>query len=124
MITYSNNNPGSFLGGTWTQFGQGRTLMGQGTGNDGSTSMSFTANSTGGQYKHTMTISELVSHTHTNFTIGGTKVGWTSGVFQQGSLGGVRTSPTENIITGSTGGSTPFNILNPYIVVYFWRRTA
>ena len=34
------------------QFGQGRTLIGQGTGNDGSTSMSFTANSTGGSYKH------------------------------------------------------------------------
>lgn len=40
-ITYNNNNPGNFIGGTWVQFGQGRVLMGQGTGNDGSTSMSF-----------------------------------------------------------------------------------
>ncbi len=42
-ITYDKKNPGTFLGGTWEQFGQGRTLVGEGTGNDGSTSMSFTA---------------------------------------------------------------------------------
>lgn len=36
-ITYDNNNPGNFLGGTWERFGQGRTLVGEGTGNDGST---------------------------------------------------------------------------------------
>lgn len=41
-ITYNNVNPGTFLGGTWERFGQGRTLVGEGTGNDGSTSMSFT----------------------------------------------------------------------------------
>ncbi|MCB8641970.1 DUF859 family phage minor structural protein, partial [Holdemanella sp. DFI.5.55] len=53
-ITYNNNNPGNFLGGTWERFGQGRTLVGEGTGNDGSTSMSFTSNSTGGEYYHTL----------------------------------------------------------------------
>ena len=52
-ISTSATNPGSFLGGTWQQYGQGRTLIGAGTGNDGSTSMSFTAGSTGGKYKRT-----------------------------------------------------------------------
>lgn len=51
-ITYNNVNPGTFLGGTWEQFGQGRTLIGEGTGDDGSTSMTYSANSTGGEYKH------------------------------------------------------------------------
>ncbi|WP_303233957.1 DUF859 family phage minor structural protein, partial [Holdemanella biformis] len=53
-ITYNNVNPGTFLGGTWERFGQGRTLVGEGTGNDGSTSMSFTANDTGGEYIHSL----------------------------------------------------------------------
>ena len=63
-ITYNNVNPGTFLGGTWVQFGQGRTLIGQGTGNDGSTSMSFTAESSGGEYKHKLSAEEMPSHYH------------------------------------------------------------
>lgn len=31
-ITADKNNPGNFIGGTWEQFGQGRTLIGEGTG--------------------------------------------------------------------------------------------
>lgn len=58
-ITYNNVNPGTFLGGTWVQFGQGRTLVGEGTGNDGSTSMSFTANDTGGEYIHSLLRDEI-----------------------------------------------------------------
>ncbi|MFR6072627.1 MAG: DUF859 family phage minor structural protein, partial [Faecalitalea cylindroides] len=54
-ITYDKKNPGTFLGGTWEQFGQGRTLVGEGTGNDGSTSMSFTTGATGGEYTHRLT---------------------------------------------------------------------
>ena len=45
-------NPGTYLGGTWEAFAPGRVLIGVGTGNDGSTSMSFTPNSTGGKYRH------------------------------------------------------------------------
>lgn len=58
-ITYNNVNPGTFLGGTWERFGQGRTLVGEGTGNDGSTSMSFTANDTGGEYIHSLLRDEI-----------------------------------------------------------------
>ncbi len=42
-LNVNGTNPGTFLGGTWQQFGQGRCLVGVGTGNDGSNSMSFTA---------------------------------------------------------------------------------
>ena len=122
-ITYNNNNPGNFLGGTWEQFGQGRTLIGQGTGNDGSTSMSFTANNTGGEYSHTLTTDEMPSHNHTfgtadkqnNIVTGWTDYGYT-----------MRTGSSYNITKGtsSTGGGSAHNNLSPYIVVYFWRRTA
>lgn len=122
-ITYNNNNPGNFLGGTWEQFGQGRTLIGQGEGNDGSTSMSFTANNAGGEYSHTLTTDEMPSHNHTfgtadkqnNIVTGWTDYGYT-----------MRTGSSYNITKGtsSTGGGSAHNNLSPYIVVYFWRRTA
>lgn len=127
-ITYNNNNPGKFLGGTWVRFGEGRTLIGEGTGNDGSTSMSFTANSTDGKYKNT--------HYHV------TSFGWDGDYFYAGRPDGAannaydRTSVIPNgygIQTSSfisrqvrlnwTDNRTIDNV-QPYIVVYFWRRTA
>lgn len=127
-ITYNNNNPGNFLGGTWVQFGQGRTLIGQGTGNDGSTSMSFSANSSGGKYK--------TSHSHT------TSFGWDSNAFFAGKPDGAannnysRTSVVANgyVIHASSSPTSAsrlnwtediaVNHIQPYITVYFWRRTA
>ena len=103
-ITYTNQNPGNFLGGTWEQFGQGRTLIGQGTGNDGSTSMSFTAGATIGKYKHTLSHSEIGRHNYGAL------------LNQNGNQIGVHDH--------SESEATPFNLLQPSIVVYFWRRTA
>lgn len=127
-ITYNNNNPGNFLGGTWKRFGQGRTLVGEGTGNDGSTSMSFTSNSSDGKYKNT--------HYHV------TSFGWDGDYFYAGRPDGAtnnaydRTSVIPNgygIQTSSfisrqvrlnwTDDRTISNV-QPYIVVFFWRRTA
>ena len=128
-ITYNNVNPGTFLGGTWERFGQGRTLVGEGTGNDGSTSMSFTtAGDTGGKYKST--------HYHV------TSFGWDMNAFFAGKPDGAkngdynRTSVISNgyiINAGSSQTSQSrlnwtddrtINHVQPYIVVFFWRRTA
>lgn len=129
-ITYNNVNPGTFLGGTWVQFGQGRTLIGQGTGNDGSTSMSFTAESSGGEYKHKLSAEEMPSHYH-NVVLNDDKnellrihySRGTWGIYNEPNrnCGGVNTSA---VITNSQGGSGYHNNLSPYITVYFWRRTA
>lgn len=117
-ITYNNNNPGNFLGGTWVQFGQGRVLIGQGTGNDGSTSMSFSANVEGGEYNHTLTIDEIPSHAHRyTVTYGG---GGSSALTQYYNS----KANQGNLPTTYIGGSKSHNNLSPYIVVYFWRRTA
>lgn len=127
-ITYNNVNPGTFLGGTWERFGQGRTLVGEGTGNDGSTSMSFTPNSTDGKYKNT--------HYHV------TSFGWDGDYFYAGRPDGAannaydRTSVIPNgygIQTSSFISSQvrlnwtdnrTISSVQPYIVVFFWRRTA
>lgn len=103
-ITYNNVNPGTFLGGTWERFGQGRTLVGEGTGNDGSTSMSFTANSTGGIYNHSMVRDDI-------------------GYIYYGAL--LNSNGNQIGVHDHDGKmKTKIPLLQPYITVYFWRRTA
>ena len=132
-ITYNNVNPGTFLGGTWVQFGQGRTLIGQGTGNDGSTSMSFTANSTGGSYKHNhiygIKVNEYYSVT-SNLRVrkpdgswqGGIKDGTGHAYFNNCSQAANKELNTDTYkIESNTSNS---GTIQPYIVVFFWRRTA
>lgn len=132
-ITYNNVNPGTFLGGTWVQFGQGRTLIGQGTGNDGSTSMSFTANSTGGSYKHNhiygIKVNEYYSVT-SNLRVRKSDGSWQGGIrdgtghayFNNCSQAGNKELNTDTYkIESNTSNS---GTIQPYIVVFFWRRTA
>ena len=132
-ITYNNNNPGNFLGGTWERFGQGRTLVGEGTGNDGSTSMSFTANNTGGKYNHNhiygIKLNEYYSAT-SNLRVrkpdgswqGGIKDGTGHAYFNNCSQAANKELNTDTYkIESNTSNSST---IQPYIVVFFWRRTA
>ena len=128
-ITYNNVNPGTFLGGTWERFGQGRTLVGEGTGNDGSTSMSFTTNSTGGEYKHKLTVDEMPKHKHAVYiqnTTSNPQVNapqWTVALpnsWKQYASDTKLFGPS----TGNAGGDASHNNIQPYITVYFWKRTA
>ena len=73
----------------------------------------------GGEDKHTMTTSELVAHTHTVELDGGGNDGSTK----------VWTAQDDNAValtytTSSTGSTTPFNVLNPYLVGVWLERTA
>lgn len=128
-ITYNNVNPGTFLGGTWERFGQGRTLVGEGTGNDGSTSMSFTSSSAGGEYKHKLTVEEMPSHRHAVYfqnTTSNPQVNapkWTVALPNSWKQ---YTSETKLFgpSTGLNGNDASHNNIQPYITVHFWRRTA
>lgn len=132
-ITYNNVNPGNFLGGTWERFGQGRTLVGEGTGNDGSTSMSFTANNTGGKYNHNhiygIKVNEYYSVT-SNLRVRKSDGSWQGGIrdgtghayFNNCSQAGNKELNTDTYkIESNTSNS---GAIQPYIVVFFWRRTA
>lgn len=144
-ITYDKNNPGTFLGGTWEQFGQGRTLVGEGTGNDGSTSMSFTpsTNQNGSEYKHKISISEMPSHRHKirhyYHEYGNGRVGWipANGIAQSIAIhtdrdaamnvAGTFTDRIGNVkesyLLDNEGGNQSHNNVQPYFIVYLWRRT-
>lgn len=136
-ITYDKKNPGTFLGGTWEQFGQGRTLVGEGTGNDGSTSMSFTTNNTGGEYKHQLSYYEMPGHVHNEYAMVEGYTGWDTFTPLPYSMlfrfdgGDYRENVSQchvarvplNTFTSTEGGSQSHNNVQPYIVTYFWRRT-
>ena len=133
-ITFNDNNPGNFLGGTWVQFGQGRTLIGQGTGNDGSTEMSFTATSQGGEYRHVLSLNEMPSHAHkphgwSIVTSKGANTGLNNLQYlgennRTGNVNSFRDDYEQNRYGSYVGNNEPHNIVQPYLVVFFWRRIS
>ncbi len=114
------------FGGTWEAYGSGRTIIGAGTGTDSNNlSQTFKAGSTGGEYKHTLTINEMPSHKHSIIEEFGTTADPTyypGGAYSQvaGSVS-VSQAPTDYPIT-STGGSQSHNNIQPYITVYMYKR--
>jgi len=106
-------NPATLLGfGTWAAFGAGRVIVGY----NASDSDFDALQETGGTKTHTLTISELPSHTHnSNFVTGGSGV---SGVNTAGNYDAATNA------TSATGGGSAHNNVQPYIVAYMWRRTA
>ncbi|MBR0465392.1 hypothetical protein IJJ02_01220, partial [Candidatus Saccharibacteria bacterium] len=126
----------AIYGGTWIAWGAGRVPVG--IGSNGTTNYS-TVEATGGEEKHTLTIAEMPSHTHTQNSHSHTTYNrWNS--YAAGNLSGYGyTSPAnswaqdgwQQDYTGgttatnqNTGGSGSHENRQPYITVYMWKRTA
>lgn len=109
----SATNPATLLGfGTWVAFGAGKVIVGL----DSSDTDFDTAEETGGAKTHTLSISEIPSHTHslsTSDNPGGT-----------GAIEVAGGAPTSTQTTQATGGGGAHNNLQPYIVAYMWKRTV
>lgn len=124
------DNPATYLGGgTWESFGQGRILIGAGTGNDDTTEMTFSAGSTGGEYNHALINNELPSHAHGVYiqnTVGNPQAfapKWTIALpnsWQQYKADTTLFAPSSQAV----GGNQSHNNIQPYITVYMWKRTA
>lgn len=109
FITTVSTNPSSYMGGTWVRFGNGQTLVGVNE-SDGDFN---TPNKTGG------------SKTNSNFLLQGRNYGGLSG----GSTGGeykgrVWVSPTGLSNNDVVAQPFPQSVVQPYITVYMWKRTA
>tara|TARA_R110000787_G_scaffold91600_1_gene192939 strand:- start:312 stop:1109 length:798 start_codon:yes stop_codon:yes gene_type:complete len=119
-------NPNSLLGvGTWAAFGAGRVLVGI----NASDSDFNTVEEVGGAKtdEHTLTTSEIPAHNH---------IGGMAGQFPNGPYGTTTGSTTNRALQGDTnnryditsttggGAAHSHDIVQPYIVVYFWKRTA
>lgn len=141
-----STNPATLLGfGTWAAYADGRVLVGK------AASGTFaTGGATGGAETHTLTTAEIPAHTHGSQ--GGTAVlqfhgagaatvlagasgtgGGTSGDRDSyrsggGDIGGAYSADSGTInwshTHASVGSNGAHNNLQPYVVVYMWKRTA
>ena len=100
------------FGGTWEEYGAGRVLVAK------SADTEFdTIGETGGAKTHTLSVEEMPSHNHGIKWDGGAISG--SATRYIVAVNGSNSSTTTN-----TGGGQAHNNLQPYIVVYRYRRTA
>tara|TARA_R110000824_G_scaffold214972_2_gene401237 strand:+ start:290 stop:1291 length:1002 start_codon:yes stop_codon:yes gene_type:complete len=106
-------NPSTLFGGNWEAFGAGRVLIGL----DSADTDFDAAEETGGAKTHTLTTAEMPSHTHT-FTAFQTISG------SNNRTGGGALSASASSTTASTGGGGAHNNVQPYIVVYMFKRIA
>lgn len=103
-ISLTSTNPGTYLRGTWEPFAQGRTLVGVGSGSDGTNTKTFDVNDTGGEYEHMLTKEEL------------SFIDYGALLQQNGSVIGVHShGPGEK-------KSKNISLMQPYHAVYFWKR--
>jgi microcystin-dependent protein len=113
LITVTNINPTNWCQGTWESFGQGRCLVGI----DTSQSEFNTLLKTGGEKVHLLAQSELPSEVSVSANVGSNVISGTSkGAVTSWVLSGLRDVGMPN--------SQPHNNLQPYICVYFWRKTS
>tara|TARA_A100001035_G_scaffold245821_1_gene214388 strand:- start:593 stop:1519 length:927 start_codon:yes stop_codon:yes gene_type:complete len=132
----NSTNPATLLGfGTWTAFGAGRVPVGI----DSSDTDFDTAEETGGAKTHTLTEAQLPAHRHFLFrnvsvpNIGDTTSSLSAAHhYDNGSESyRIRKSSSTNAflepnitLSSQTGSGSAHNNVQPYIVVYMWKRTA
>lgn len=117
FIAVVSTNPGTLLGyGTWSAFGAGRVLVGR----DAADVDFDTAEETGGAKTVTLTTTEMPAHVHGELaptTASGGAMRFAVDTNASGSV-------AAGLNTASIGGGAAHNNLQPYIVCYFWKRTA
>lgn len=133
-ISANTTDPNTiFQGTTWQAIGQGRTLIGAGTGIDVSNvSKSFTNGNTGGWYNavavsHSHTMNSTGAHTHDIYTRVSTATGTAKSEPVSSSAGKERKATTSagahTHTINSTGVSGVNRNIQPYLVVNMWKRT-
>ena len=115
-----STNPATLLGvGTWVAYGEGRVPVGKA----GSGTFD-TLGATGGAETHTLTLNEIPSHNHNNgsyqyllLSNGSATIADTDSTSGEPNL-------AQQGAIQAAGGGAAHNNLQPYIVVYMWKRTA
>lgn len=134
LTTISNTNPSTYLGGTWERFAQGRTLVG--VDESDSVTLMQTANKMGGS------TNPITEHRHDFGKVGSQQTytyAWGTGNYATGQVYAIGSqlapgsAPNNNLLTRQhadlggttkTGDNTNHNNWQPFVTVYFWRRTA
>ena len=146
FIAVVATNPATLLGyGTWSAFGAGRVLVGL----DAADPDFDLVEEIGGAKTHTLSTAEIPAHTHVQDahthtqnahfhglsrypTATGASSGFSADTSMSGTLTAV-TQPTDSATATNqnatatnqnAGGGGSHNNVQPYIVVYMWKRTA
>ena len=119
FITTTNINPGTFIGGTWEAFGTGRTLVGV----DTSQTEFNTVLKTGGEKTHKLTLDEMPSHTHRADRKYMAQVDISFGYGLNTGNYYIANMEVDDTLGKAAGGNKTHNNLQPFITVYFWKRT-
>lgn len=129
-LTWNNNNPGNFLGGTWVRMAEGRGLFGVGrsTGKDGYDGQ-VGEHEEFGSWKHTLSVDEMPRHDHGVYiqnTVGNPQVDAPQWTIAFPNNWKQYSSATRLLASSTTkkGGNQSFYTVPPYIGIYVWRRTA
>jgi len=122
-------------GTTWVAFAAGKMLIGL---DSGDTDFD-TVEETGGAKTHTLTASEIPDHNHVYKYVNGQGSGsgvnfagsstalantWTATTDETVSTSTNHSLDTAGIAAGTYPGGGAHSIMNPYIAVYMWKRTA
>jgi len=122
-ISVVSTSPATLFGfGTWAAFGAGCCLVGLDSGDADFN----TAEETGGEKTHQLTTTEMPAHTH-DLNSGENSLVDAGGALEgAGGTSGYWLFDLVPLITAtqSRGGDGAHNNLQPYIVVYMWKRTA
>lgn len=130
-ISVSNVSPSVLFGGTWEQI-KDRFLLGAGD--------FAQSGSTGGEFKHTLTQSEIPNYEIGNLPeiVPNNHANWNNGGILASNLGNATPSKpgiqsNGNTTTGQTqygyrimsnGGGKSFSTVPPYLAVYIWKRVS
>lgn len=114
FIDFTDTDYSNYLGFTWERELIGMTPIGLDV-NDNDFN---TIGKTGGEKTHTLTVSEMPSHSHSTAVEGGSGSNYVVGSFLNNK------SPLYYVPTDSKGGNQPHNILQPYQVVAYLKRIA
>lgn len=121
-LTTNSENPNIRFGyGTWSLFGEGRTLVCV----DTSDSNFNTVKKTGGEKLHTLTYAEMPTHNHNMYSLNNAGDGTITnggGIIQDGSAP-YKTYYAKFAMENSGDGQA-HNNLQPFITCYVWIRTA
>ena len=118
-MSVSSTSPASLFGGTWERISE-RFLLGA--------SSSYSAGSTGGEFTHKLTQSELPNYS-LSVTNGSnvirSKTGNSADAYVQTQSGGwgIPNWESKTVTVASGGSGEAHNNMPPYLAVYMWKRT-
>lgn len=121
FISVVSTNPATLLGyGTWSAFAAGRVLVSLDAGDPDFD----TVEETGGAKTHTLTTTEIPAHTHSLDDLLARSSASGGQSSQVNAIADTSATLRTPYVSETTGGGGAHNIVQPYIVVYMWKRTS